>query len=153
MSCGESGLVAAIPHFDPPSATTLPEVGSLVKVINLDKEPTICYTTDGTAAEWNGGNCTNKLDASRQIAVPKCGFNVIRIAWSNGSDEANYVIDSEACKESCDPVVPWSNKELVQATGSRMQNIPALASSLKGIGAPGIIGVCILCDVPRSRAK
>src|SRR4051794_1853903 len=91
MSCGNGGLEAPVPHFDPPSATTLPEVGSLVKVINLDTESAICFTTDGSVAEWNGGDCVNKLDASRQIAVPKCGFNVIRIAWSKGTDEANYV--------------------------------------------------------------
>ena len=104
-----------VQHFDPPSATTLPEVNSLVKVINLDEEPVICFTTDGTVPVWDGGNCTNKLDASRQIAVPNCGFNVIRIAWSSGTDEANYKIESEACKASCDPVVPWSNGDLVRA--------------------------------------
>ncbi|MDI1442677.1 thrombospondin type 3 repeat-containing protein [Polyangium sp. 6x1] len=115
VGCGGTPLETPVPHFDPPSATTLTEVGSLVKVINLDEEPVICFTTDGTVPDYNEGNCTNKLDASRQIAVPKCGFNVIRIAWSKGTDEANYKVESEACKESCDPVVPWSNQELARA--------------------------------------
>ena len=114
VSCG-SGLEAPVPHFNPPSATTLPEVSSLVKVTNLDAEPVICFTTDGTVPDWNGGACANRLDATRQIAVPKCGFNVIRIAWSNGTDEANYNVESEACKASCDAVVPWSNQELARA--------------------------------------
>ncbi|MDI1428602.1 thrombospondin type 3 repeat-containing protein [Polyangium sorediatum] len=115
VGCGTGGLETPVPHFDPPSATTLSEVNSLVKVINLDDEPVICFTTDGTVPEWNGGNCTNRLDASRQIAVPKCGFNLIRIAWSKGTDEANYKVESEACKENCEPVVPWSNQELARA--------------------------------------
>ncbi len=115
VSCGNGGLEAPVQHFDPPSATTLPEVNSLIKVINLDAEPTICFTTDGTVPEWNGGECAHKLDATRQIAVPACGFNVIRIAWSKGTDEANYIVESEACKASCDPVVPWSNGDLARA--------------------------------------
>jgi hypothetical protein len=115
VGCGGEGLVPPVLHFNPPSATTLPEVNSLVTVINLDDEPVICFTTDGTVPDWNGGNCANRLDASRQIAVPKCGFNVIRIAWSKGTDEANYKVESEACKASCDPVVPWSNQELARA--------------------------------------
>jgi hypothetical protein len=47
--CGKR-LEIPDPHFDPPSATTLPEVNSLVKVINLDDEPVICVTTDGATA-------------------------------------------------------------------------------------------------------
>ncbi len=137
MSCGNSSIVAPVPHFDPPSATTLPEVGSLVTVINLDKESTICFTTDGSVAEWNGGNCANKLDASRQLAVPKCGFNVIRIAWSNGSDEANYVVESEACKASCDPVVPWSNQELVKATTVWLDEVRCLMNNCENPGGTG----------------
>jgi hypothetical protein len=113
--CGERLEIPA-PHFDPPSGTTLSEVGSLVSVINLDDEPGICVTTDGTEPVWSEkGECATPLDASRQIAVPACGFNVIRIAWSKGTDAANYVIESDACKASCDPVVPWSNSELARA--------------------------------------
>jgi hypothetical protein len=65
--------------------------------------------------DYNGGNCAHKLDASRKIAVPACGFNLIRIAWSKGTDEANYLVESEACKSSCAPVVPWPNGELARA--------------------------------------
>ncbi|MDI3288494.1 thrombospondin type 3 repeat-containing protein [Polyangium sp. 15x6] len=115
VSCGGTGLETPVPHFDPPSATTLPAVNSLIKVINLDDESVICFTTDGTVPEWNGGNCKNRLDASRQIAVPACGFNVIRIAWSKGTDEANYKVESDECDASCEPVLPWSNQELVRA--------------------------------------
>lgn len=137
MSCGEGGVIPPVPHFDPPSATTLPEVGSLVKVINLDEESTICFTTDGTVPDWNGGNCPNKLDASHQIAVPNCGFNVIRIAWSKGTDEANYVVDSEACKMSCDPVKPWSNHELVKATTVWLDEVRCLMNNCENPSATG----------------
>lgn len=136
-SCGEGGLVMPEPHFDPPSATTLPEVGSLVKVINLDGEPVICFTTDGTVAEFNGGNCTNKLDATRQIAVPKCGFNVIRIAWSNGTDEANYNVVSDACKESCEPVMPWSNGDLVRAFAVWQDEVRCLLNNCENPSGTG----------------
>lgn len=115
VSCTSDGLAPSVPHFDPPSATTLPAVNSLVKVINLDDEPVVCFTTDGTMPVWNGGNCRNKLDATRQIAVPSCGFNLIRIAWSQGTDEANFKVESEDCKKSCTPIVPWSNQDLVHA--------------------------------------
>ncbi|HMY14926.1 MAG TPA: thrombospondin type 3 repeat-containing protein [Polyangium sp.] len=136
MSCGNGGLVAAVPHFDPPSATTLPEVGSLVKVINLDNEPVICYTTDGSPAVFSS-DCMNKLDATRQIAIPKCGFNVVRIAWSKGTDEANYVVESEACKSSCDPVVPWSNGELVKAATVWLDEVRCLMNGCQNPSGTG----------------
>jgi hypothetical protein len=115
VSCSSERLDAPVPHFDPPSATTLPAVNSLIKVINLDDEPVVCFTTDGTVPDWSGGKCPNKLDATRQIAVPACGFNLIRIAWSKGTDEANYKVESDSCKMSCAPVVPWPNQELARA--------------------------------------
>jgi hypothetical protein len=136
-SCGSGGLEAPVQHFDPPSATTLPEVNSLVKVINLDSEPVICFTTDGTVPVWNGGNCANRLDASRQIAVPNCGFNVIRIAWSKGTDEANYKVESEACKASCDPVVPWSNGDLVRAFAVWQDDVKCLLNGCENPSGTG----------------
>ncbi len=114
-SCTSEGLDTPVAHFDPPSSSTLPAVNSLIKVINLDAEPVICYSTDGSVPEYRDGNCDKKLDANRTIAVPACGFNLIRIAWPNGADEANYKVESEACKSSCDPVVPWPNQELARA--------------------------------------
>ena len=115
LSCSSSGLDAPVPHFDPPNATTLPEINSRVTVLNLDDEPVVCFTTDGTMPVFNGGDCANKLDATRQIAVPNCGFNQLRIAWSKGTDEANYKVESPACQASCAPVVPWPNQELAHA--------------------------------------
>lgn len=137
VSCGSGGVVTPVPHFDPPSATTLPEVNSLVKVINLDDEPVICFTTDGSPAEFNGGNCVNKLDATRQIAVPNCGFNVIRIAWSKGTDEANYIVESESCKASCDPVVPWSNQDLVRAFAVWQDEVRCLMNGCENPSSTG----------------
>lgn len=100
-------------HFDPPTGTTLPAVGSLVTVIHLDDEEAVCVTTDGTDPDWAA--CATPLDASRQVPVPACGFNVVKIAWSSGTDEANYVVDDPDCAADCGPVRAWSNDELVRA--------------------------------------
>lgn len=137
LSCGTGGLETPVQHFDPPSATTLPEVNSLIKVINLDNEPTVCFTTDGTVPDFNGGDCANKLDASHQIAVPNCGFNVIRIAWSKGTDEANYIVESEECKASCDPVVPWSNGDLARAFAIWQDEVKCLLNNCENPSGTG----------------
>lgn len=142
-SCTSESLKAFVPHFDPPSASTLPAVNTKVTVINLDSEPVICYTTDGTTPEFNGGDCPQKLDASRQIAVPKCGFNLIRIAWSGGTDEANYKVESEDCKNSCDPVVPWPNQELAHAFAIWAEEIKCtLNSCMNPSGTGSWLGMC-----------
>jgi Thrombospondin type 3 repeat len=112
--CGQ-GLEISAPHFDPPSGATLTAVHTRIKVTNLDAEQVICVTTDGAEPAWNGGHCAQALDASRTIAVPACGFNVIRIAWSKGTDEADYRVEDPSCKQGCSPVVPWDNDELVRA--------------------------------------
>lgn len=137
VSCSSDGLVAAVPHFDPPTATTFPAVNSLVQVINLDDEPVVCFTTDGTTPVWNGGDCAHKLDASRQIAVPACGFNLIRIAWSTGTDEANYKVESEACKTSCAPVVPWPNQELAHAFALWSEEVKCLMNGCQNPSGTG----------------
>ena len=72
-------------HFDPPSSTTLSSVNSLVHVINLDAEPTICYSTDGSPVEWSDGSLCQEARRQPTIAVPACGFNLIHIAWPTGS--------------------------------------------------------------------
>ncbi len=137
VSCSSEGLDAVVPHFDPPSATTLPAVHSLIRVINLDDEPVVCFSTDGTVPDWNGGNCANKLDASRQIAVPACGFNLIRIAWSKGTDEANYLVESEACKSSCDPVVQWPNQEMAHAFALWTEEVKCLMNGCQNPSGTG----------------
>lgn len=124
-------------HFDPPSSTILPAQGSLVNVINLDDQSTICYSTDGSTPDFNNGMCANKLDASRQIAVPNCGFNVVRIAWATGSDEATYKVESDACSASCAPVIPWPNQELVQAMAKWTDEIKCTLNNCQNPGGPG----------------
>ena len=136
-SCSGEGLQAQVQHFDPPSSTILPAQGSLVNVINLDDQSTICYSTDGSTPDFNNGMCANKLDASRQIAVPNCGFNVVRIAWATGSDEATYKVESDACSASCAPVVPWPNQELVQAMAKWTDEIKCTLNNCQNPGGPG----------------
>lgn len=136
-SCSSERLAVPVPHFDPPSATTLPAVNSLIKVINLDSEPVVCFTTDGSMPDFSGGSCANKLDASRQIAVPSCGFNLIRIAWSGGTDEANYKVESEACKNSCTPVVPWPNQELARAFAAWSEEVKCLLNNCQNPSSTG----------------
>jgi hypothetical protein len=137
VGCTSAGLDAPVAHFDPPSATTLPGVNSLVKVINLDSEPVVCFTTDGTMPDFSGGNCANKLDSSRQIAVPSCGFNLIRIAWSTGTDEANYKVVSDACTSSCAPVVPWSNQDLAHAFAVWTDEIKCMLNNCQNPSSTG----------------
>jgi hypothetical protein len=135
-SCGDR-LTLPDPHFDPQSGAILPEVNSLVTVINLDDEPLICVATDGTDPVWNGGDCVNPLGENHQIAVPACGFNVIRIAWSTGTDEANYVVESAACKASCAPVVPWSNNELARAFADWEDEVKCLLNGCQNPSGTG----------------
>lgn len=134
--CTSESLSISVPHFDPPTATTLPAKGTLIKVINLDEEPVICFTTDGSVPVF-APDCANKLDASRQIAVPSCGFNLIRIAWATGSDEANYVVESDACKASCDPVVPWPNQELARAFALWEDEVKCSLNNCENPSSPG----------------
>lgn len=137
VSCSSDGLSTVVPHFDPPNATTLAAVNTPVTVINLDDEPVVCFTTDGTMPVWNGGDCANKLDSTRQIAVPSCGFNLIRIAWSKGTDEASYKVESEACKTSCAPVVPWPNQELAHAFALWSEEVKCLLNSCQNPSGTG----------------
>jgi hypothetical protein len=111
---GSARIEPPVDHFDPPSGARLDAPGAAVRVINLDDEPTVCFTTDGSDAVWEEG-CPSALGADRQIAVPACGFNVVRIAWSAGTDEANYLIDGPACEPGCEPVLGWANDDLVRA--------------------------------------
>ena len=137
LSCTSDGLQAQVQHFDPPSSTVLPGVNSLVTVVNLDSEPGVCYSTDGSTPAWNDGNCGPKLEANRQIAVPNCGFNLIRIAWSSGTDEASYKVESEACSSSCAPVVPWSNQDLAVAMAKWTDEIKCTLNSCQNPGGTG----------------
>lgn len=137
VGCTSEGLDTLVPHFDPPSSTTLSSVNSLVHVINLDAEPTICYSTDGSPVEWSDGSCAKKLDDSRAIAVPACGFNLIRIAWPTGSDEANYKVESEACASSCEPVVPWPNGELAQAFARWTDEVKCMLNNCQNPSSTG----------------
>lgn len=139
LSCTGEGLSPLVQHFDPPSSTVLPAQNSLIHVVNLDGEPLVCYTTDGSVPTWNGTDCgsAQKLDASRQIAVPNCGFNVIRLAWSKGTDEASYKVESEACAASCAPVVPWSNGDLVRAFATWTDQVKCKLNNCQNPGGTG----------------
>ena len=123
-------------HFDPPSMTTLPAVGTPVTVINLDDQPDVCFTTDGSMATFDSA-CAHKLDQSRQIAVPDCGFNVIRIAWPTGADEANYLVESDACKASCTPVKPWANGDLARALATWTDEIKCTLNNCQNPSGTG----------------
>jgi hypothetical protein len=135
--CTSEGLNAQVQHFDPPSSSILPAVNSLVSVINLDSEPAICYSVNGNTPAWNDGSCSPKLDANRKIAVPNCGFNVVRIAWPSGTDEASYKVESEACSASCAPVVPWSNQELATAFAKWTDEIKCTLNNCQNPGGTG----------------
>jgi hypothetical protein len=117
LSCNtQSSIPPVVAHFDPESGHTFTEDGPTVTVINLDEEPLVCYGIN-TTPQWSGGDCDSPLSESRTITLPDCGFSVVNIAWSDGSqsDSANYVVDAPSCEDDCDPVVPWANDELARA--------------------------------------
>lgn len=103
-------------YFDPPTGTAINDVQASVTIMELDSEPLICFTIDGTEVAWNDGECANRLTDSRTIAL-QCGFNVVNIAWADGSKtaSANFQVDHEECEASAGPVVLWANDELVRA--------------------------------------
>lgn len=105
-----------VSHFDPPTGTLITDPEPVVTVIDLDDEPLICFTTDGSPVEWNDGACANQLTDTRTIALG-CGFNVINIAWAGGekTENANYQVDNAECEQNVGPVVLWANDELVRA--------------------------------------
>ena len=99
-----------LPHFDPPSGTNL--TSPTIEIINLDDEPSICFTTDGT--DPNPADCATDLTEGRTIPMG-CGFSVVKIAWGDDlTDEANYLYEGEGCENS-GPVQLWANDELVRA--------------------------------------
>lgn len=99
-------------HFDPPSGTTITDDDSYVSVVGLEDEAVVCYTVDGSDPDYDV--CTNALTTQRDIPLG-CGFQVVKIAWSSGSEEANYLVENTVCEESAGPVVLWANDELVWA--------------------------------------
>jgi len=114
----ESSIQEATDHFDPASGHTFTEDGPTVRIINLDDEPLVCFSTLGEP-EWSDGSCASPVPEDGVIALPDCGFSVVNIAWADGTqtDSANYVVASPACEdeEECDPVIPWANDELARA--------------------------------------
>ncbi len=113
--CSRRGLELPVPHFDPPTATTLSALNTPIKLINLDDQSKICFSTDGTVPDLSSGACAHEVGADRTLAVPSCGFNVVRIAWPGGRDEASYVVEDPACQTSCEPVLPWANEDMLRA--------------------------------------
>ncbi len=110
VACPSATEPPELPHFDPPSGTNLQ--APTVNVINLDDEPSVCFSVDGTTPD--PAACTSALTDTRAIAVG-CGFNVITIAWGDGQTEsANYLFEGEGC-ETAGPVTLWANDELVRA--------------------------------------
>jgi hypothetical protein len=101
-------------HFDPESGSEIIGDNPVVRVIDLDDEDVICFTTDGSTPQW--GSCANELTDTREIALP-CGFVVVNIAWDEGleTESANFLVESPNCEERTGPVILWSNDELVKA--------------------------------------
>jgi len=121
-----------LPHFDPPSGTNLDT--PTVTVINLDDEPSICYSLDGSTPD--PAACANELTDSRTIAL-ECGFTVITIAWGDGQTEAaNYLYEGAGC-ESAGPVTLWANDELVKAFAPIKDEIQCRMNNCNNPTGPG----------------
>jgi hypothetical protein len=138
LACKGGGTEGPKTHFDPESGHTFTEEEAVVQVINLDEAPTVCFTSDGSELDWNGGDC-EALPSTGEIPLDTCGFNVVNIAWNDGveRDSANYVLASPSCEESCDPVVPWSNDELVRAFAIWQDETRCLMNGCENPGGTG----------------
>ncbi|TNE91700.1 MAG: hypothetical protein EP330_04400 [Deltaproteobacteria bacterium] len=111
VACGGERLELPEDHFDPGTGTVITDADPAVSVINLDDVGQICVTTDGSEPDWS--NCS-PLAEDRRVPLA-CGFNLVQIAWNEGTetDSANYQVESPGCE---DVVVPlWANDELVKA--------------------------------------
>ena len=110
LGCPSATEPPALEHFDPPSDSNL--ATPTVNIINLDDEPSICFTLDGSAPA--PAACASELTDTRAITVG-CGFTVVSIAWGDGQTEsANYLYEGQGC-ETAGPVTLWANDELVKA--------------------------------------
>jgi hypothetical protein len=116
-ACTDQRVEVPDEHFDPASGHTFTEEEPVVTVINLDDAQQVCFSSDLTDVDWNGGDCANILPDSGEIPLPGCGFHAIEIAWNGGveRDSATYQVMSPSCEEDCAAIVPWSNDELVRA--------------------------------------
>ena len=112
LACSGMDEVVTTTHFDPPSGTTITDDDSYVTVVGLDDEAVVCFTVDGSDPDYDV--CENALTTRREIPLG-CGFQVVKIAWSSGSEEANYLVENSVCEDSTGPVVLWANDELVWA--------------------------------------
>ncbi|MCP4804941.1 MAG: ricin-type beta-trefoil lectin domain protein [Proteobacteria bacterium] len=112
LACNGTSTPVAETHFDPPSGTTITDDDSYVSVIGLDDEAVVCFTVDGSDPDYDV--CENVLTTQRDIPLG-CGFQVVKIAWASGDEEANYLVENTVCEESAGPVVLWANDELVWA--------------------------------------
>ena len=130
FACSQTETKVQVEYFDPPSGHVFDVDMPSVSIINLDTVEDICYTTGGSTAEWGSENCT-VLEANRDILLEECGYNGVSISWEQGSftESANYSVVSPSCENSCDPVLPWANDELVTAFATWQDDVKCLMNN------------------------
>lgn len=132
-ACGGERLPAHVEHFDPPTGTVIEEADPRVRVINLDDVGRICVSADGAEVDWS--ECT-ELGADATVPL-QCGFNVVNIAWNEGSetDSANYQVTSPGCEDVAVPL--WANDELVKAFVPIKDSVQCLMNNCELPGGTG----------------
>jgi hypothetical protein len=101
--------------FSPASGAIFTTDTATVSVINLDAEPVICYTIDGTTPKWNNGSCSPQLALGERTIELECGYNQVTVMYADGTEtaSANFTMAADRCIPA--DVTLWSNDELTQA--------------------------------------
>ncbi|MFT7519888.1 MAG: hypothetical protein ACI9MC_002032 [Kiritimatiellia bacterium] len=133
-ACGGQRIRIEPTHFDPPTGSELSELNAVVHVVGLDDEAFVCVTTDGSEPDYSP-DCAHKLTDDRAIGL-SCGFNVVNIRWSEGTESANYLANHPDCV--IDSTVPlWSNDELVRAFADIQDDVRCKMNDCKNPGGTG----------------
>ena len=137
ISCSVQEPIVVWDYFMPKSGHTFDTNDAIIRIINLDDSSDLCLSNTATAI-WGSDDCVF-LEEQRDTTLEDCGFNSISLAWDQGEEQAsaNYMIQSPDCEESCDPVQPWANDELVRAFSDWQDSVRCMMNNCE---TPGGIG-------------
>ena len=107
-----------------------------IHIINPDNEATVCYSTDGSMPTLPAVAAPRPLTQAAPF-LSRLRFQLDSIVWSSGSDEANYKVESDARKSSCDPVIPWPNQELARAYAVYTDEVKCMLNNCQNPSSTG----------------
>lgn len=100
-------------YFVPASSSLIVNGAAEVQIANLDDEPVICYTTDGTTPQWNNGSCSPQLGLGERTIDLECGFNRIIVMYNDGTEtqSGEFNVSIPECVPA--DVALWANDEMI----------------------------------------